>query len=47
MIASGLAAPAYSDAKIESGKRYRYAVAAVDQAGNVSERCAPMEAAAP
>lgn len=47
MIAGGLAAPAYSDAKIESGKRYRYAVAAVDQAGNVSERCAPMEASAP
>lgn len=47
MIAGGLSAPAYSDTKIESGKRYRYAVAAVDQVGNVSGRCAPVEAAAP
>jgi hypothetical protein len=47
VIASGLTAPAYSDTKVESGKRYRYAVAAVDQAGNVSERSAPVEITAP
>jgi hypothetical protein len=39
--------PAYSDKSIEAGKRYRYAVAAVDQSGNVSEKSAPVEASAP
>jgi len=46
-IAQGLEAPAYSDQKIESGKHYRYRVAAVDQAGNVSEPSEPVEAVAP
>ena len=30
--------PAYSDHAVESGKRYRYAVSAVDQLGNESAR---------
>lgn len=30
--------PAYSDHDVQPGKRYRYAVAAVDQTGNTSER---------
>jgi fibronectin type 3 domain-containing protein len=40
-------APAYSDKAVEAGKRYRYAVAAVDQAGNVSEKSAAAETSAP
>jgi hypothetical protein len=47
LIADGLTAPSYSDTKIETGKRYRYAVAAVDQTGNFSDRSGPVEAAAP
>ena len=39
--------PAYSDKMIASAKRYRYALAAVDQRGNLSEQSAPVEAAAP
>lgn len=39
--------PVYSDKSIETGKRYRYAVAAVDQHGNASAMSAPVEAAAP
>jgi len=39
--------PTYSDRAIESGKRYRYAVSAVDQKGNESEKSPPVEAAAP
>jgi hypothetical protein len=39
--------PAYSDHAFESGKRYRYAISAVDQTGNESARSAPVEAAAP
>ncbi len=39
--------PAYSDRAIESGKRYRYAVSAIDQVGNESARSAPVEAVAP
>jgi fibronectin type 3 domain-containing protein len=31
-------APVYSDSKVEAGKTYRYAVSAVDLAGNESER---------
>lgn len=41
------ASPAYSDRAIEPGKRYRYAVTAVDQSGNESDRSQPAEAAAP
>ena len=36
--------PAYSDQKVESGKTYRYAVAAVDRAGNEGARSAVAEA---
>jgi len=39
--------PVYSDKAIEAGKRYRYAITAVDQAGNPSEKSAAVEAVAP
>ncbi|MGD0199186.1 MAG: hypothetical protein ABSD27_00390 [Bryobacteraceae bacterium] len=39
--------PAYSDSAVQSGKRYRYEVTAVDQKGNESARSAPVEATAP
>ncbi|MBI1787731.1 MAG: hypothetical protein HYR60_09305 [Acidobacteria bacterium] len=39
--------PAYSDRKAESGRRYRYAVSAVDRAGNESPRSAAVENTAP
>ena len=47
LLADRLTAPTYSDTKVESGKTYRYAVASVSQAGNVSDRSAPAEATAP
>ena len=46
-IAGGLEAPSYSDHNIESGKHYRYRVQALDQAGNTSEPCEPVEAISP
>ena len=46
-IAEGLAGPSYSDSKIESGKRYRYQITAVDQVGNESPRSMIVEASAP
>jgi hypothetical protein len=42
-IARGLDAPTYSDHGIQSGKRYRYQVSAVDQIGNASVPSAPVE----
>ncbi|HVX66947.1 MAG TPA: hypothetical protein VHA11_10115, partial [Bryobacteraceae bacterium] len=42
-----IATSAFSDRAIESGKRYRYAVSAIDQAGNESARSAVVEANAP
>jgi hypothetical protein len=39
--------PAYSDRKIESGQRYRYAVSAVDVRGNESAPSSPVEVHAP
>ncbi|MCL5746575.1 MAG: hypothetical protein M1541_22035, partial [Acidobacteria bacterium] len=39
--------PSYGDHDIQSGKQYRYAVSAVDKAGNESEPCAPIEITAP
>jgi fibronectin type 3 domain-containing protein len=45
-IAALVDVPAYSDSKIEAGKRYRYAISAVDLTGNESARTAPVEAAA-
>ncbi len=35
--------PAYSDHDVQRGHKYRYAVSAVDQAGNESKQCAPVE----
>jgi hypothetical protein len=40
-------APSYSDRKLESGKRYRYAVSAVDRLGNESSPSEPVEITAP
>lgn len=39
--------PSYSDRSVEPGKRYRYAVASVDRAGNESERSEPVEITSP
>jgi hypothetical protein len=46
-IAEMVDTPAYSDRQIETGKRYRYAVSSVDQAGNESTKSAIAEAAGP
>jgi len=46
-IADLIEAPSYSDNKIETGRHYRYAISSVDQADNESEKCAPVEIAAP
>ncbi len=46
-IAEFVDVPAYSDRKFESGKRYRYSVTAMDQAGNESARSAAVDAIAP
>ena len=42
-IADVAQAPAYSDRNVENGKTYRYAVSAVDQAGNEGPRSAVTE----
>ncbi len=41
-----LSTPSYSDHEVEPGKRYRYAVSAIDQNGNESARSAPIEVTA-
>jgi hypothetical protein len=46
-ISAGLDAPLYSDTKVQSGETYRYRVIAVDQLGNPSEPCAPVEITVP
>lgn len=46
-IAELVDAPAYTDRKIETGKKYRYAISAVDQAGNESKMSGAVEIAAP
>ena len=46
-IARGLDAPAYSDRRVQSGKRYRYEVVAVAQNDASSAPCAPVEMTAP
>ena len=46
-IADVSVVPSYSDRKVEHGKTYRYAIAAVDRAGNESPRCPPVEVAMP
>ena len=40
-------APSYSDGKVESGKRYRYAVSSVDRLNNESSPSEPVEITAP
>jgi len=47
VVAQGLEAPAYSDRVVESGKRYRYQVTAVDQMGNASMPCDAVEVTIP
>ena len=47
LIGDLLEAPAYSDRKLESGKRYRYAVSAVDRLNNESARSEPVEITSP
>lgn len=42
-----LAAPAYSDRAVESGKKYRYAISAIDRTGNESARSSTVEATTP
>jgi hypothetical protein len=42
-IANGLNAPTYSDRTIQSGKHYRYEIAAIDEVGNLSMPSAPVE----
>jgi hypothetical protein len=39
--------PSYSDRKVESGKRYRYAVSALDRSGNESKSSEPVGIVAP
>ena len=46
-IADVSVVPSYSDRKVEHGKTYRYAIAAVDRAGNESPRSAPTEIVMP
>jgi fibronectin type 3 domain-containing protein len=45
-LAGPIEAPVYSDRAIETGKRYRYSVTAVDAAGNESARSVLAEATA-
>lgn len=45
-VAALIDAPAYSDRQVEAGKRYRYAVSSVDQAGNESRRSEAVEVTA-
>lgn len=46
-LGSTVPLPAASDATAVPGKRYRYAVAAVDNAGNIGKMCEPVEIVAP
>jgi hypothetical protein len=45
-IAELVAAPAYSDNRVESGKKYIYAITSVDLNNNESQRSAPVDATA-
>ena len=45
-VAALIDAPAYSDRQVEAGKRYRYTVSSVDQAGNESVRTEAVEVTA-
>jgi hypothetical protein len=42
-----VAIPSFSDAKVEPGKSYRYAVSSLDESGNESKPCSPVELKAP
>jgi hypothetical protein len=42
-----IAPPSYSDRQVKAGVKYRYAVRSVDQQGNQSALCAPVEVTAP
>lgn len=44
LYAQRLALPSFHDARVESGKRYRYVVSAIDISGNESERSAEASA---
>lgn len=46
-IVAGLDAPLYSDTTVQSGKRYRYEIVAVDQLGNASQPSAPVDITVP
>jgi hypothetical protein len=46
-ISDLLQVPSYSDRNVEHGKTYRYAVSAIDKAGNESARAGPVEATLP
>lgn len=46
-ISGLLGAPSFSDAQVERGRRYRYAVSAADRLGNESRRSAAAEAELP
>jgi hypothetical protein len=46
-LGSPVPLPAASDPTAEPGKRYRYAVSALDSAGNLSRPCEPVEIVAP
>ncbi len=47
LIAADVQPPNYSDRTVESGKRYRYVITAVDENNNESNRSAVVEATAP
>lgn len=47
VLAEFVEAPAFSDRQVDSGKVYKYAVAATDQAGNESRPSATVEVTAP
>lgn len=46
-LAEWVETPAYSDRAVQSGKKYRYTIAALDQAGNESRQSAAVEVTAP
>lgn len=46
-VAEGLTTPGYSDRTVSGGKRYTYAVSAVDRLGNESEKSPPVEVVLP
>jgi hypothetical protein len=44
LYAENIGVPAFTDTKVEAGKRYRYALTAIDKSGNQSERSAEVSA---